>query len=81
VTDSESDSETDVFEIEVKLTQTALVAVKAESREEAWESLTPNQSREVQEMFLTKQFTGDLKEPVDVIATNAAGEIDLDLTE
>lgn len=71
----------DVFEIEVELKQTALVSVKADSRKEAWEAVREPQDREVSEVLRRKDFTGDFIEPLDLIATNATDEIDIDLTE
>jgi len=71
----------DVYEIDLQLRQSALVAVRAESREEAWEALRPPHDREIQEVLARTQFTGADYQPEDVIAVNDVDEADIDITD
>ena len=69
--------ETNIYEVQVALRQTALVAVEAESREAAWDKVEMNHDRETQEFMTRADFTGAHYEPEDIIAVNNVDEADL----
>ena len=81
VTDGGEDTEADIYEVDVQLRQSAIVAVRADSREEAWESLLMPHDRDVQRALAGMQFTGAEYEPEDILAVNDIEEADIDLTE
>lgn len=69
--------ETNIYEVQVALRQTALVAVEAESREAAWDKVEMNHDRETQEFMARTDFSGAHYEPEDIIAVNNVDEADL----
>ena len=72
---------TDIYEIDVELRQSAIVAVEATSREEAWEALQMNQSRDVEEVLAKTYFKGAEYEPQHVMAVNDVDEADMSIVE
>lgn len=80
-TASESEEEAEIYEVDVQLRQSAIVAVEATSREEAWEALQMPHDREVEEQLVKTNFKGAEYEPVDIIAVGEVDEADISLTE
>lgn len=74
------DAETDIYEVDVQLRQSALVAVRAESREAVWEALRMPHDREVQQTLVRTDFSGAEYQPEDILAVNNVDEADIDLT-
>jgi len=75
-----TDDEGDIYEVDIQLRQSATVAVRADSRDEAWEALRMGHDREVQEVLTRTQFTGADYQPQDILAINDVDEADIDLT-
>lgn len=73
--------DTQIYEIDVELRQSAIVAVEAKSREEAWQALKMSQDRNVQRELTKTEFSGDMYKPIDAIAVNDVDEPDISLVE
>ncbi|MDS0280331.1 hypothetical protein NDI85_21330 [Halomicroarcula sp. S1AR25-4] len=73
--------DTDIYELDVQLRQSATIAIEATSREEAWDALEHPHERDVQEFLATNGslFTGALYEPQDVISVGDVEEPDISL--
>jgi len=78
---TESEEEAEIYEVDVQLRQSAIVAVEADSREEAWEALRMPHDREVQEQLVKTNFKGAEYEPEDIIAVGDVDEADISLVE
>ena len=71
----------EVFEISVRLTQTATVSVRADSRTEAWEALQMPHDRAVDRLLAQTSFSEAEYEPEDGRFAPEIEDVDLDLTE
>jgi len=80
-TASESEEEAEIYEVDVQLRQSAIVAVEATSREEAWEAVRMPNDRETQEVLRKKNFKGAEYEPEDIIAVGDVEESDISVVE
>lgn len=70
--------ETEVFEVKVKLEQTATIPVRAESREAAWDALELPHNRDLQQYFARKNFQGAHYEPEDIFGNANPTEAHID---
>jgi len=80
-TASESEEEAEIYEVDVQLRQSAIVAVEATSREEAWQALRMPHGREVQEHLAKTQFKGAEYDPGDIIAVGDVDEADISVLD
>lgn len=77
--DESTDAEDgEVFEVQVKLEQTATIPVRAESREDAWDALELPHNRDLQHYFARKDFSGAYYQPEDVFENGAPDEAHID---
>lgn len=71
------ETEMDIYEVTVELRQTAIVAVEAPSRGEAFEKLKHPRDEEVRRLLTRKTFTGAEYTPIDIIAKDGTEESEL----
>ena len=80
-TANESEEEAEIYEVDVQLRQSAIIAVEATSREEAWESLEMPHDREGDELLTKTRFQGAEYQPEDIISVGDVNEADITLIE
>ena len=80
-TANESEEEAEIYEVDVQLRQSAIIAVEATSREEAWESLEMPHDREVDELLTKTRFQGAEYQPEDIISVGDVNEADISVLD